>query len=197
MILRWVKKQRIGKHRGQATSESIFEVFSKEFGYEDHLIRLAIGSLADPVTSNCLEIVTPDKIQRHVELLKISLRGEILVEQNDQDNPLCFSFDYLQLMTDDYLLALPKSVAEEVYVDADLGHSLKSGSAYSIGSRSTLKAKIPAVLTFFRVLQVSFEQEMKSKGISDKIASLNIEPDFSTIQTNLLDSIARLDSHFE
>jgi predicted MPP superfamily phosphohydrolase len=197
LILRWMSHQQVGKHKGQASSEMVFEVFSKDFGYEEHLVRLAIGSLADPVTSKCLEIVTPDKIARHVELLKISRRGSILVDANENDNPLCFSFDYLQLMTDDYLLALPECVASKIYVDADLGHSLKSGKDYSKGSRATLQAKIPAVLAFFRVLQISFSEEMKYRNANEKVVALKIAPDFPVLQRNLLDAIARLDSHFE
>lgn len=197
LVLRWVKRQKVGKSKGRISSESIFDLFSKEFGYEEHLVRLAIGSLADPNTASCLRIVQPDKITRYVELLEVSRRGEILVEPSQQDNPLCFSFDYLQLITDDYLLALPRVVADEIYVDADLGHSLKSGSAYSRGSRTTLRKKIPAVLTFFRVLQISFDKEMAFRSITSKVRTLGIGPDFPLLQENLLDAIARLDSHFE
>jgi len=197
LMLRWTLRQKVGRGRAKFTSESLVQYFVGELGYEEHLVRLAIGSLADPNASNCLRIVQPDRLVRHVELLQASTRGEILVESGHRNNPLCFSFDYLQLITDDYLLALPNYVANQIYVDADLGHTLKTGRAYAIGARQTLQKKIPAVLCFYRVLQLSFQYECKFRGILPKLQADGLVPDFASIDEGLLDSIARLDSKFD
>lgn len=197
LILKWALRQKAGRGRAKVNSESLAKYFVGDLGYEEHLVRLAIGSLADPNSSNCLRIIQPDRLVRHIELLQASTRAEILVEPGQRDNPLCFSFDYLQLITDDYLMALPKCVANQIYVDADLGHSLKTGKAYANGARQTLQKKIPAVLCFYRVLQLSFQYECKFRGILPKLQADGLVPDFNSIEERLLDSIARLDSHFD
>jgi len=196
LLLRWFQQQRRGKHEGCATSEEAIRFFTDELKYEEDLVRLAVGSLSDPSSSNCLKMLQPDRLLRHVELLQLTSRGEILVIGDNRDPPLCFSFDYLQLITDDYLLALPQCVAKKIFVDADLGHSLKPGFTYAKGARDTLRKKIPAALTFFRVLALSFELEAKYRGSFSKLQELGLVPDFELIGNGLLDSIARIDMHF-
>ena len=195
-LLKWFQLQRRGKLIACATSEEAIHFFTSELNYEEDLVRLAVGSLADPSTSSCLKTLQPDRLLRHVELLQLTPRGEILISGNSNDPPLCLSFDYLQLVTDDYLLALPRCVASKIFVEADLGHSLKPGFAYAKGARDTLRKKIPAALTFYRVLVLSFELEAKHRGNVLKLQEFGAVPDFQSIENGLLDSIARLDMHF-
>lgn len=197
LILKYVSVPRRERTRKVFNSENVIRFFVDDLKYEDHLVRLAVGSLSDPATSMCLRIVRPDRIVRHIEQLQLSDRGEVLIAERGGDGPLCFSFDYLQLITDDYLLALPTSVAEKIFVDANLAHTLKAGGVYGRGARETLTRKIPAVLWFFRVLQLSFFAEAKARGTLRVLNARGLTPNFQSIGESLLSSIGRVDSHFD
>ena len=126
LILKFFCRQDDRKKVRKISSEDLIGHFVETLKYEEHLVRLAVGSLGDPATSMCLQIVSPDKVIRHVELLCLSERGRILIGDMPNRRALCFSFDYLQLITDDYLLALPKQLAGQIYVEADLGCVFRS-----------------------------------------------------------------------
>lgn len=197
LLLKYVAMRRRDRKPGQVSSETLVEIFVSTFKYEEHLVRLALGSLSDPATSSCLHIVRPDRLIRHIEVLKLSDRGSTLVGDGTSEKPLCFSFDYLQLVTDDYLMALPRIAASSIYVDADLGHTLKTGSAYARGARETLRKKVPAVLNFFRVLEISFNEEARTHGTLKALQIEKMIPDFPQLSNDLLDAMGRVDSHFD
>ncbi|CAN7805288.1 metallophosphoesterase [Paraburkholderia hospita] len=193
--LRYLILKYISSKRGVCHSEPLVEFFVQRLGYEEHLVRLSLGILSDPSSCNCLEIVMPDQLKRHEEILGLSRRGLILVEERGGREPLCFSFDYLQLITDDYLLSLPRSVASEIFVNADLGHTLKDGHEYARGARNVLRAKIPAVIRFFLVLEASFHAEMRHREAEAAVESLM--PDFRGIGEKLVSSIEAVLNQFD
>ncbi len=189
--LRYLILRFVCAHDGHTChSERIVEFFTGSLGYEEHLVRLSLGFLSDPNSSSCLDIVMPDRIKRNEEILRVSSRGALLVNERGNREPLCFSFDYLQLVTDDYLLAMPSTVARDIFVDADLGHTLKDGHEYARGSRQVLAAKIPAVIRFFMVLEASFRAEMGHRQAEDAVAKL--APDFKLIGEQLMTSIEKV-----
>jgi 3',5'-cyclic AMP phosphodiesterase CpdA len=191
LILRYVTLQA----QGTCHSEQIVNFFVDTLGYEEHLVRLSLGFLADPNSSTCLDIVMPDRFKRNEEILCISRRGRILVTERGGREPLCFSFDYLQLMTDDYLLAIPRAVAKDIFVDANLGHTLKDGHEYARGSREVLRVKIPAVIRFFFVLEASFRAEMNYREAESAVEWL--APDFHSIGDKLMQSIEAVLGQFD
>jgi hypothetical protein len=180
---------------GTCHSEKVVDFFVRRLGYEEHLVRISLGFLSDPNCSSCLDIVMPDRIKRNEEVLRISRRGSILVTERGGREPLCFSFDYLQLITDDYLLAMPKSVAGDIFVDAGLGHTLKDGHEYARGSRNVLGKKIPAVIRFFMVLESSFKAEMFHREAENAVSQ--IAPDFTAIGAKLVQSIEAVVARFD
>jgi len=196
LLLRWFQKEKRRDGQGSAKSEDVIQFFKHELNYEEDLVRLALGSLSDPSNSGCLKMVDLDLAIEYSEWLQITPRGEILVDEDTSNLPLCFDFTYLQIITDDYLLALPKCVADTIFVDADLGFSLLPGLEYAKGARDLLHKKIPAALTFFRVLVLSFDLEAKHRGNLSTLQKYGLVPNFKTIEEQLLDSIARIDERF-
>lgn len=194
LILRFLHLNPERLPKGRISSESLIAYFTGELGYEETLVRLAVGSLSDPSTSVCISIVKPDRIERHIEILELSPRGRMLVRP---EQPLCFNFDYLQLVTDDYLLALPKVIAHQIFVDADLGHTLKAGPQYVRDAREALRLKIPAMLHFFKVLRTSFFEEASYRGTLDVLEEASLVPEFKRIEVELLDSVSRVAVRFD
>jgi len=197
LILKFFVRRRDQERVKQVNSEDLIRKFVDVFKYEEHLVRLALGSLADPATSMCLNTVNPDRLLRHVEVLQLSDRGRILIGDTPNRLPLCFSFDYLQLVTDDYLLALPKQIASRIFVDTDLGHTLKSGAVYAKGARNTLRKKIPAVLYFIKLLEHTFFAEANYRGNLAHLEQDGMIPNFAQVADGLLNAIARIGMHFE
>jgi predicted MPP superfamily phosphohydrolase len=196
LLLRWFHKQKNEKTESRTLSEDAIGLFVHTLNYEENLVRLALGSLSDPTTSSCLKTVKPEPQRGHIEVLQLTPRGEILVAEDGKTLPLCFNFNYLEMMVDDYLLALPRPAAKTIFVDADLGHILKSQNEYFKGTRATLSKKVPAVLTFFQVLVLSFELEAKYRDNFSKLQKLNLIPNFEFIRDQLLDSIGKIEKRF-
>lgn len=197
LLLRHAALQGRGRKKGRINSEETIRFFVDSLHYEEHLVRLALGSLSDPSAASCLQIIRPDRLRREIESLQLSSRGLRIVGGYDGTDSLSFSFDYLQLVTDDYLLALPTVVADDIFVDANLAHTLKEGHVYSRGARETLKKKIPAVLSFLSVLEITFREEAKYRGTERLLAELKMAPDFDAIACHVIAGINRVDQHFE
>jgi predicted MPP superfamily phosphohydrolase len=197
LLLKYCHKLQEQNDHHRINSEEVVTFFSEKLGYELSLVRLALGSLSDPSNAACFTIAHPDLLRRYIEDLELNSRGKRLVIEQLNDSPLCFSFDYLQMITDDFMLALPKSISKKVSVKANLAHSLKPGEQYSKGARDTLNAKIPAVLWFFRVLELTFENEAVFRGNKSKLLDLGLVPDFVQLRASLFRTINRVDSAFD
>jgi hypothetical protein len=192
--LRYLILQYARSNGGPIRSEDIVKFFVGRLGYEEHMVRYTLGFLSDPSSCNCLDIIKPDNLKRHEEVLELSRRGRILIEERGGREPLCFSLDYLQLITDDYLLALPRQFAKEIYVDANLAHTLKEGQAYESGAINVLVVKIPAVIRFFMLLEASFNAEMRYRE-AEAVVEL-FAPDFRNIGEKLIGAMEAVINEF-
>lgn len=183
----------------QVSSDELFVFFRNIGEYEEEIIRLAIGSLADPNMGRCLDIVPRQQTALHVQLLQVSDRGKLLADglPDCRTDPLCFDFDYLQLVTDDTWLAIPTPWLKNIYVDASIAHTLKNHTDYAKQAKKTLEKKIPAVLYFLRVLRasLSWECSFRSKLINHEFGRALI-PDFAEIETHMFSSLERILSSF-
>ena len=77
--------------------------------YENHAIRLCIGSLSTVNESNCLSLRFPDHLESLTQvedstLVSLTRRGQYFLKDN-----YCMGLDCLQLFIDDWLLPKPKS----------------------------------------------------------------------------------------
>lgn len=68
---------------------------------------------------------------------------------------------------------------------------------YAKGARNTLRQKIPAVLYFMRLLELSFLAEANYRGTLGQLHADGMVPDFPEIAEQLLAAIGRIDMHFE
>lgn len=183
----------------QVSSDELYSFFHDIGGYEEEIIRLAIGSLADPNAGRCLDIVPKQQTALHVQLLQVSERGKLLIDglADCRTDPLCFDFDYLQLVTDDTWLALPSPWLSSIYVDASIAHTLKNHKYYREQAKRTLEKKIPAVIYFLRVLGASLAWECSFRPkLASHQAGRSLIPDFSIIEKHLFTSLGRILSAF-
>jgi len=181
--------------RRTVNSERVIKYFCEELHFEDHLVRLALGSLSDPSTAMCIETVRPDPVRENAAILRISRRGRAMVDDKRRGGPFCFSFDYLQLITDDYLMSIPNDFVDDIFVDADLGHLLKETHDYVQGALRTIEKKASAVATFLLLVEQSFNAEIEWRGIEGKLGDL--APDFVLARTETVNSIKRVLSAFD
>jgi len=160
-------------------------------GYEDHLVRLVVGSLCTPHHFKCIDVkyASEELVRRN---LKLSTRGNALIgdplsKSQLLNKPFCFSFDYLQLMIDDPWLRYPKDWANKIAIsEGDIGHTLKPKKIYIDGSKKNLSKKIPAILQFFRVLIASWntEYEHRIRKLPEDMISY-ISPNFEFAKNEL------------
>ncbi len=179
----------------QVSSDKLITYFRNVGGYEDEIVRLALGSLSDPNVGRCLDIIPKQQTALYVQLLKLSNRGKILVDglADCMEEPLCFSFDYLQLVTDDIWLSIPTPWIDQIFVEASIGHTLKNHKTYGEMTAKTLKNKVPAVLYFLRALQASLSWECLHRPnlANDKIGRA-ILPNFAEIESRLFNTLERI-----
>lgn len=184
------------KKRKFSTFGQVQEVFSAKENpiYEDHLVRLVLGSLASTNTSNCLEIDEP--VMGDVIRVRPTKRGRKLVEVVDESTSceFCFDFDYLQFIIDDYQMSFPEPYLDNVYVDANLGYMFNATSAHAAGLRDYLSKKMIATMYFVRILEASANAEMKFRMVGvDQVKELF--PNFDAIYRHLLNSFERILYH--
>lgn len=141
------------------TFDELSDLFTRRGDYKPWLFKLALGSLCSVNDSYCLEVTNVGA----TKIVTPTPRGRFLVGPSRRQNPLsaefCFGFEYLQLIVDDYLLAVPKPWFSEIFADTHLGYSLKEPGEYGRGSWDYLQKKTRAVLYFLRVLKASFAYE--------------------------------------
>lgn len=179
LILRYVLD---AEHKNvPATGQDVINMFVKNLAYEDRFVRICLGSLCMVTESRCLEMDGSRDVVPTDRRLLLTSRGKILIDgsQRRNRNPYCFDLSYLQLVTDDFWLALPKSSLADVFVDANLSYTFELGKRYQAGVSEYLSKKIFAAVTFMRVLEASWAYEEERCGNSALLRSF--KPDFLTI----------------
>ncbi len=159
LILLYIKNQ--GEEG--CTIRKLMAVFCEIGKYEPGIVKLVIGSLATPNWFSCIEIkyesITMEATSRKVVLTK---RGLFLLSKDHHDQEFCFSFNYLQLIIDDYLLHFPNVVAiYSLNENNTYSYLYDSFKEYGSGFIRVVKDKYPKVINFVRVLECSFDAEMK------------------------------------
>lgn len=149
---------------GRATFDELRELFVVDGGFQEHAFRLALGSLCTVDESWCLDVeyVGSDSYLRRV---RATDRGRFLVSDAKSRDwvEFCLTFEYLQLVIDDYWLSFPEPWYSDIYVHADLGYSLKDAGTYGKENWEYLRQKSKAVLYFLRVLEASYQWEQSQR----------------------------------
>jgi hypothetical protein len=144
---------------GSVTERSLRRVFVDLGGYEDHLFRLALGSLSTSREFSCLEPEPErDAVPRRV---KLTSRGRTLLRSVfNTEVRFCFSFNYLQLVVDDYLMSYPRKALNDVYTRTEnLGYLFGSSAFFEKANSTYLDKKMHCVTAFIKVLEESYSQE--------------------------------------
>lgn len=191
--LKYLLLRRIGA--GAATGVSVQEIldeFVDELNFEERLVRLALGSLAMVNESRCIEIHGVAQDECHENLVRLTTRGQILVGAHPNYRfPYCFELSYLQMVVDDHLLSLPKPYSSRIAIDTSLNYAFESNETYHHRMRSDLTAKLPAALTFARVLEAAWNAEcLYRPKLAASAATLG--PNFESVFGNLRDTIRRV-----
>lgn len=179
----------------KTTIEEIENVFVDDGGYERHLVRLVLGSLCTANDFRCAEVdctlSNTEICQRHIvptergkylmtEIIK-NINGDII------SIDFCFSFIYLQLVIDDYLLSLPTPWADDIFTDSNYDYLYRQESEYGYGVSKQIKTKGNAIIYFLNILKNSFEIEYsRKKKMFDYLKQEEMLPDFDTIKKSIL-----------
>ncbi len=165
---------------------------AKDWGYEEDLVRLVVGSLSTPNNFKCIDVNYNGR-QIDERILVVSARGSLLVGEEAAADamrrmPFGLSLDYLQLVIDDPWLRYPAPWAPKIAIpDVDIGYTLKPAADYGAQSLVYLNQKLPATLTFLRVLEASWISEVHQHPEVRRLA-----PKFEEAAEHILTSIRRV-----
>lgn len=189
--LKWIALRLLDQAPGGAMSfEELHRLLHTAAGYEDHVVRLVVGSLATPNKAGCIAIrYTNHSIgSRHLSLTK---RGAALVREQHtkvlMGIPFCFSFDYLQLVADDPQISFPALWADAVVPPGmSLDYALRERDEYHRRALEYLRRKMPSTLIFLQILESSWLREQPRVARMGEWAAKSVTPNFTRIRESLL-----------
>lgn len=186
--LKYLILKRIGLSERRGVSvQALIEEFCGALHYPTDIVRLCIGSLAMVNESRCIEIIGAAKEDSKENLVRLTKRGQLLAGHSNnlpKQLPYCFQFSYLQLVIDDHLLSLPRPFANRIAVEGSLSYAIDPLPKYQHRMVTDLERKLPATLTFVRVLESSWNAECRFNSAL-AAASSQLGPDFSRIYSEL------------
>ncbi len=181
------------------TGADIIDFFAGQDGYDEHLVRLVLGSLCTTREFSCVEIEYSHAAVTADCRLTLTDRGRYLTRHdhklfgNSHPIDFCFQFSYLQLMIDDKLLAVPKSFFAKFPPNSRYGYFYLPDDKYGEVARHAILLKIEAVFYFLRTLEGCWDFELKRKAsLFDKLSAKKVTPDFRRINRAMLDTTLRL-----
>ena len=151
--------------------EMIYEVFIDHEGkgdaYEDSIVRLVLGSLAQVEKSNVINFKFLDGTSSfEIEDISLTNRGWRLLGfleegEVEAENIFFDTFTYLQIIVDDYILPIPNAIFKyfKYEKDYDYGYLAAPAEIYGDFTRNMIKKKIEQVYLLMDVLEISFEYE--------------------------------------
>lgn len=189
--LKWIVMKIIDCAPGHRISfQDLHEILRFKLGYEDHLVRLVIGSLSTPNKSGCISVNYPNHSISSREL-SLTRRARALTREKHSKVlpgiPFCFSFDYLQLVADDPLMSYPKQWADDIVpTGISLDYTLRERDEYHRAALDYLRKKMPASLVFLQILESSWEREKNFISDLGEATVRRIAPNFDQIRSSLL-----------
>ncbi len=173
-------------------------------GYSKELIEECLGILAEYATGNCLR-VNRELYERGpsidfplvVSSIKLNFRGKHCIDE------LFDTFAYLQLIVEDPMLPLPRSILSELAFstadDMDLDYSYLTGGPdeYFEKSIRMINLKAKQVLLMLEVLQLSWKIEnVKYPAVFDNLRLDTRLPDPKRIRESVIKEIRSLKRSF-
>lgn len=196
----WLKRlivELIAQQEGTVTAPSkIYRVFCDSGAttrgfYEDHVVRLALGSLSQADKSNVLDFRffpgSRGQPPWQVEHVSLSRRGRFLMgKEAGQDSAFIDSFTYLQVIVDDYVLPIPNCLAKAFAFRDGLDYGYLASAQYGKGVMRMLEAKVAQVWRFLDVLRLSLACErLAFAGAFARLEEYIKIPDVNRIAENV------------
>lgn len=188
----------ISKYESRKFSQ-LERLFVKIGGFEDHIFRLALGSLMSTNESRCIDADPGSEMNGMADVeLFITNRGRRIVEpivEYGADVDFCFEFSYLQLIIDDAWLSLPIIDAPNVVSELDYKYLFEADKVYGEKAAEMVAKKAKSVLTFFRVLEASLLFEERHRHtFFDVMRKIDAVPSMDKVHSSLVRSIANIES---
>jgi hypothetical protein len=183
-----------------ATHRELRRLFVLLGRFDETIFNLALGSLATSTEFGCLEPEPgePEVTQGRVH---ITARGTTLVSDWQRRSArFCFSFTYLQLIVDDFLMSYPLSVLDKIYIARiHLKYLFEDDETYAKENARYLEKKMHSVLALLRVLEISYKLEQRLRPalfsqLSARAPSILLN--FDDIVTSLFDQFRRISGSF-
>lgn len=180
-------------HRSRRVSE-LLRLFSKIGSYEEHLVRLAIGSLCSTNDSRCLDVDAKIEVSCNTDPVVFATpRGVQLVSPSDTFGDaglsFCFEFNYLQLVVDDLWLYLPRGYAEKVVVELGYDYLIDGSETYGERAWLMVRAKAYATIVLCTILSAALRSELKRMpSLRDYLSKHKLVPDMNVVRQGLLDT---------
>lgn len=180
------------------TGADILSLFAGPGRYDEHLVRLVLGSLCTTGEYSCVDIEYSSTALITDCRLTLTDRGRYLVGHDHKlfgGSPIefCFNFHYLQLIVDDKLLAIPKQWLSKFFPNSRYGYLYLPESEYGETAPRVVLSKIEAVLYFLRVLEACYQFERRERSdLFDELDARKVAPDFRRINHETLSTASRL-----
>lgn len=170
-----------------ADTSHLIRIFVGAGGFDEKLVQLVLGSLSMTRESRCLE---PEPGEKSIPArVAATARGRYLMSRwEEYKTPFAFSFTYLQLIVDDYLMSYPSTIWKEIYrTDTSLEYLFADMPTYARDLVPYLRKKVHAVLAFVHLLRISLSIERSYRPELFKIldAQERVVPDMDAVEKSL------------
>jgi hypothetical protein len=158
-------------------------------GFEDCIVRLALGSLCDVNESRCCELRSVSDFENPSDdLVVLTSRGDYLIGA-ERGAPYCLSFLYLEMVIDDPWLSLPEVLSRELRTGVHLNYIMQKEQRHVEGLQRYLVDKIPSVLKFIVLLEKAAKSE--SQMIADEQIT-KLFPDMALVMREVQNQISAI-----
>jgi hypothetical protein len=190
LICSFLRRKPLAEGVSSTDPQLIFDVFCRSTGpcYSENLVQECLGSLTDANYSNMVAAEREPHPEKKDVLIVSSVR---LTPRGEHCMRFVFDrFLYLQLIVDDYLLPLPKSVAQDFSFKNqtyDYSYVIEPQPDYGKKSHSMIRLKAKQVLLFATILEfaLAFEQK-RYAGVFARLRDEGVElPSFNSLRSGL------------
>jgi hypothetical protein len=208
LLLEYIcQRQLAGK---PVTPQRIYDVFCNpsdgEDSYEDHVVRLCLGSMSEVASSRLIDLSFSEQAPAHRVLgVRLSSRGWRLMGylkdgRKRAPNVFADTFAYLQLIVDDYILLFPQCTIEwfQYRTGLDYGYLAAPPDVYKVKLREMIETKVGQVFLFLDVLRFALEEERRVfRGAFDRLARVGRVPTVDEISNRVDESMGGIQASLQ
>lgn len=190
LICSFLRRESFAGDTGGTDPQLVFDVFCRSEGicYSERLVRECLGSLTDANYSNMIIAEREPHPDRKDVLIVSSIR---LTPRGERCMRFIFDrFLYLQLVVDDYMLPIPKSVAQDFSFKnqtCDYSYVIEPQPSYGQKANAMIHLKAKQVLLFASILELALTFEQKRyAGVFVRLREEGVDlPSFNSLRSGL------------